>query len=235
MVQGNLAESGWCILSGVLSAGACSAVAKELADVFSRQDQGVIEGRSRQVVGGRNLQSNWQDWRRICRVDSVDGLLQQTLGARAGLVRILFFDKPHGQSWNMGVHRDRTIAIAAHHDPPNPYSKPTLKAGVPHVVADDALLERMVTLRLHLDPMHAGNGPLVVVPGSHQNRETSDRAATEEIHCQAGDVFVMRPLLLHGSLSRDPESQDHRRVVHMEFAPEDALAAPYRWFQFDRP
>ncbi|MCA9140937.1 MAG: phytanoyl-CoA dioxygenase family protein, partial [Planctomycetales bacterium] len=174
----------------------------------------------------------WSGWRIVCAVPAASELLHATLGDQFGLVRILFFDKPPGQSWNLGVHRDKTIAVAEHHDPADPYGKPTVKAGVPHVVADDTLLEQMVTLRLHLDAMHADNGPLVVVPGSHHDRENSDRAATVEIHCDAGDVFVMRPLLLHGSRSTSAGCSDHRRVVHLEFAPAGAIATPYQWYQY---
>ena len=232
-MNGNLADSGFDILSAVLSQADCNRVAEELAQVFADQSDGVIAGQSMKVVGGRNLQSLWQGWRRVVDVDSVTDLLRANLGDQFGLVRILFFDKPPGQSWNLALHRDRTIAVARHHDPPAPYGKPTRKAGVPHVAAEESLLERMLTLRLHLDAMHASNGPLVVVPGSHRNREHSDRNGTVEIHCNAGDVFVMRPLLLHGSRATVAGCPDHRRVVHLEFASHGSIADPYRWFRYD--
>jgi hypothetical protein len=229
----NLTESGCERLSAVLSPAQCGEVAGELTELLAEQSDGVIEGRSKRIVGGRNLQSTWAGWRRVCEVDSVNRVLRENLGDQFGLVRILFFDKPPGQSWNLAVHRDRTIAVAQHHDPPQPYGKPTRKAGVPHVAADETLLEKMLTLRLHLDAMHSDNGPLVVVPGSHRDREKSDRSAIVEIHCGAGDVFVMRPLLLHGSRATVEGCPDHRRVVHLEFAPSEALADPYRWFRYD--
>lgn len=229
----NLADSGYDLLRSVLLPEQCVLMCDDIAALLSGQPDGVIGSSSKRVVGGRNLQAIWNGWRSVCDASAVGDLLNETLGDRFGLVRILFFDKPPGQSWNLGVHRDKTIAVAEHHKPADPYGKPTVKAGVPHVVADDRLLEQMVTLRLHLDAMHSGNGPLIVVPGSHRDREQSDRAATIEIHCDAGDVFVMRPLLLHGSLATLPDCLDHRRVVHLEFAPDDVLAAPYRWFQYD--
>lgn len=240
MMDSNLTDSGCGLLRAVLTPDACSRLAQELDDAFSSKDlsskdQGVIAGSARRVVGGRNLQSFWPGWRRVCQVAAAEQLLRETLGEGFGLVRILFFDKPPGQSWNLSLHRDRTIAVAEHHQPATPYGKPTTKAGVPHVVADDALLEQMITLRLHLDAMHEGNGPLIVVPGSHCSREHGDRSATVEIHCDAGDVFVMRPLLLHGSRATAEGCMDHRRVVHLEFAPAGAIQTPYRWFRFDQP
>jgi hypothetical protein len=45
---------------------------------------------------------------------------------------------------------------------------PTVKAGIPHLVAPQWLLERMLTIRVHLDEVTHENGPLVVQPGSHR-------------------------------------------------------------------
>ena len=42
-----------------------------------------------------------------------------------------------------------------------------MKHGVPHVQPPVKLLAEMVTLRLHLDFTHSGNGALRVIPGSH--------------------------------------------------------------------
>jgi hypothetical protein len=43
------------------------------------------------------------------------------------------------------------------------------KVGVPHVEAPEWLLEKMLTMRLHLDDMTEENGPLKVLPGSHHS------------------------------------------------------------------
>ncbi len=89
----------------------------------------------------------------------------------------------------------------------------------------------MLTLRIHLDPMCDANGPLVVVPGSHHDLSKTCDQASVPIHCGGGDVFVMRPLLLHGSRPL-PETKLHRRVVHLEVAPSETLPSPYRWNKF---
>jgi ectoine hydroxylase-related dioxygenase (phytanoyl-CoA dioxygenase family) len=98
-----------------------------------------------------------------------------------------------------------------------------------------AFLERVVSVRLHLDDCGVDNGPLKVRPGTHSlgrpTRERMSELATEvpeEICClNAGDALVMRPLLLHGSLpARKP---DHRRVIHLQFAPADLLPPGLRW------
>ena len=100
----------------------------------------------------------------------------------------------------------------------------SMKADVLHVQPPAAILEHMLTVRLHLDPCGDENGALRVLPGSHtRGKIPEDEVATlrenlpEEV-CAVGlgGALLMRPLLLHASLpSRVP---GHRRVVHLDFA-----------------
>jgi len=92
-------------------------------------------------------------------------------------------------------------------------------------------MAQMLTLRLHLDPMTAENGPLSVLPGSHvPSQQTTEDPI--EIHADAGDVLAMRHLLSHcSSLPRDGNTQ-HRRIIHLEFAPSPSLSVGYEWHSF---
>lgn len=243
-----LQENGFTILRKVLSPENCQRWASEIAIAFEIDSCNAISGNAKRLVGGRNLQAVWSSWQEpVCANPLFDFLaleLSESFeGSKSGfgLVRILFFDKPPGQTWNLSPHQDKTIAVDGHHETASPYGKPTTKAGVAHVEADENLLKQMVTLRFHLDEMHSGNGPLTVMPGTHRKlshtamlRSESGVSSTPiEVHCDAGDVFVMKPLLLHGSRSSHPDCTDNRRVVHLEFAPREVLAAPYRWHQYD--
>ncbi len=70
-----------------------------------------------------------------------------------------------------------------------------------------AVLERMLTVRLHLDDCDLGNGPLHVIPGSHKSGRLSaaaisdwrERLAFVPCTIPRGGVLLMRPLLLHAS------------------------------------
>ena len=85
-----------------------------------------------------------------------------------------------------------------------------------------AVLENVVTLRIHLDDCDATNGALRVVPGSHRHGVVA--AATIASHTSqatvcavpAGGAMLMKPLLLHAS-NRSTSSRP-RRVLHLEFA-----------------
>lgn len=225
---------GYRIAREVVPAGDCERIGNEIAGLLSAEPENRIENSHGEIVGGRNLiehDSLWKPWIHNLQIAR---MIRDNVGVKACVVRVLYFDKPPGQGWALSLHRDRTIAVQEHHEPPDPYSKPTCKAGVPHVEADDELMSKMLTLRLHLDPMRADNGPVYIVPRSHittQNGgvESAVKEGVQTIYCRAGDVFAMRPLLLHGSYSADPATVLRRRVLHLELAPRHALAAPYRW------
>lgn len=225
----DLQHDGYTILPSVISADDCQAIHLQVMSAMQQRDGDAITAGKGRVVGGRNLLSVWDGWRQIVSQPAVKNLIANQLGESAGLVRILYFDKPPGKGWALSLHKDQTIAVKAHIDPPAPFNKPTRKAGVPHVEATQDLLHRMLTLRLHLDPMHDDNGPLIVVPKSHAQESDCE---IKTIHCNAGDVFVMKPLLSHGSLAATPETADHRRVVHLELAPQQTLPGSYQWHDF---
>lgn len=227
----NLEQDGWTVLSAIAPEARCEEIGLEILEFLT--DQGTIEATNGPIIGGRNLLGSWTKWTTITNHPKVIDLINEFVGPNACLVRILFFDKPPGHSWSLSLHRDRTIAVKDHHQPAAPFSKPTRKAGVPHVEATAELLSQMLTLRLHLDPMRDENGPLVVVPKSHRNLSESEED-TEIIHCNTGDLFVMRPLLLHGSRNGAPTTKLHRRVVHLEIAPSNELPTPYQWHRFER-
>jgi ectoine hydroxylase-related dioxygenase (phytanoyl-CoA dioxygenase family) len=106
--------------------------------------------------------------------------------------------------------------------------------GVAHVQPPIAALERMLTVRLHLDPADESNGALWVSPRSHRlgRLPASEAAIAAErlgkhlCVVDAGDVLLLRPLTLHAS--RKATSIRSRRVVHLEFAGV-SLPTPLDW------
>lgn len=138
-------------------------------------------------------------------------------------VRSILFDKTPETNWDVVWHQDVTIAVKERKDVDG-FGPWSVKQGVPHVQPHASVLERMMTLRLHLDNCPAENGPLLVVPGSHTHGfidvRTLDTAECDRnaVACvvKAGDVVAMRPLILHASKKSLVPS--HRRVLHIEYA-----------------
>lgn len=153
-------------------------------------------------------------------------LIRQFLGHQPFTVRGILFDKTPESNWLVAWHQDVTIAVREQ-KPTHGFGPWSVKDGIPHAHAPVELLERMVTLRLHLDDCDETNGALRVVAGSHRHgkmdakaiAEWKARGQIEECTAQAGDALLMRPLLLHAS--SPASTPQHRRVVHLEFAAEE--------------
>ena len=223
--QTGLERDGYAAIPDVLDQGGIDRLLLALGGAEIARAQ-----RNEAVYGGRNLLSV-PSIRNLAASDAVRCLVESVLGTRAAPVRALFFDKTPGANWPVLWHQDLTIAVAEQHDLEGwgPWST---KAGVPHVQPPAPILEAMSAVRLHLDDCGLDNGPLRVIPGSHRlGRLRRDQIAAcrqeiEEVVCQAraGDALLLRPLLLHASSpSRAPS---HRRVIHIEFAPDGIL--PHR-------
>lgn len=233
----SFAAKGFLLLRSVFSACAMAEYAErwEILAEHPADNSPLLTTREGVVYGARNLLDFWPESLGLLKSSSLRPLLQAILGPDGGLVRGLFFDKPPGADWSLPWHRDQTIAVKRH-GPMGRFNKPTTKAGIPHVEAPQDLLERMVTVRIHLDAMDEGNGALRVIPGSHVAKGVATEALPAElpeiIECLAGDVLLMRPLLLHSSGTSDPGQHRHRRIIHWEFSPTPTLGDGYEWSHF---
>lgn len=164
-------------------------------------------------------------WRKPVLVDFVCAVL----GNNAGLVRGLLFDKPPEQTWAVPWHKDRSIVIQPPSRLSDRYSPPRRKAGLWHCEPPESVLERMLSLRIHLDPSTIENGPLSVIAGSHRPGMAGDVVC---LTAERGDVLAMRPLIDHSSPRSAPRSTLHRRVIHLEFAADRELPDVYHWHEF---
>ncbi len=227
-----LARLGYTLLRGVFDASQMEAIGARLAIALEADAPSVLRSRGR-TYGSRDLAALFPEVCELARQPNLQSFLGTVLGPHAGLVRALYFDKPPDRSWSLPWHQDRTIAVKNNRLPSSRFSKPTVKAGLPHVEAPESLLAAMLTLRIHVDPMTAENGPLSVIPGSHIASSEATAPAVE-LHASAGDVLAMRPLLSHSSSLPRTGTTLHRRVIHLEFAPSGELPDGYEWHAFDR-
>lgn len=233
-----LERDGYTVLPNVFTPQAVAHMVRSLEAIFGGRSgaEAAIRGDEGAVYAARNVLTLWPEAAEVWRVPPLMGCLETVLGPSFGLVRILFFDKPPRQTWALPWHKDLTIAVRDNRLPSREFTKPTRKAGVPHVEAPRAILESMLTARIHLDDATMENGPLKVVPGSHRTGKalTLDHSPPVCVLAQRGDVLLMRPLLAHCSGKSHPGTQRHRRVLHLEFAASPELPSGYAWHDFIR-
>jgi hypothetical protein len=144
--------------------------------------------------------------------------------------RATLFDKSPVANWLVVWHQDTALPLRHRHAETGwgPWSA---KAGVLYAHAPAWALERIVALRVSLDDSMATNGPLRVLPNTHNTGVFTDeqiallaRDATP-VDCVApsGGVVAMRPLTIHAS-SKSMSAQP-RRVLHIEYAASLGLGA----------
>jgi hypothetical protein len=220
-------QNGFLIVTDVFDLQEIESLAIRLSSALEQDDPVVLRSRGR-TYGSRNLLRIFPEVIELVRRRVLREFSTAILGAGAGIVRALYFDKPPDRSWSLPWHKDRTIAVQRNDLPSRQFQKPTFKAGIAHVEAPNALLENMLTLRVHLDAMSGSNGPLSVIPGSHHENAHQCQSPVE-LHAKVGDVLAMRPLLSHSSAMSSPDNTFHRRVIHIELAGSSELEDGYRW------
>lgn len=164
---------------------------------------------------------------------AIGTLAAARLGPATRPVRAVLFDKSPATNWVLGWHQDRTVAVQARHDLTGwgPWS---IKAGFQHVEPPFAIIEGMITLRIHLDPVPADNAPLLIALASHHFGrvpeadidDVVDRCGTYACLAERGDVWVYATPIVHASAAAIGHA--HRRVLQVDYAATD-LPAPLAW------
>lgn len=159
----------------------------------------------------------------LARTGQIGVRIAPFAGDDARPVRAILFDKSPATNWSLAWHQDRTICVRERREVPG-FGPWTVKSGLLHVAPPFDLLERMVTIRIHLDDVPADNAPLLIAPGSHRFglvREEAIEAVVSRcgIHsctALAGDIWVYATPILHASEAAvEPRA---RRVLQVDYA-----------------
>jgi ectoine hydroxylase-related dioxygenase (phytanoyl-CoA dioxygenase family) len=159
--------------------------------------------------------------------------LWSVIGRDLVAVKATLFDRMADANWRAQWHQDRAIAVRERMEVAG-YGPWSSRAGILHVEPPAAVLAQMLAVRIHLDDCGVDNGPIRAIPGSHRSGKLRESQVNDlvaggtavELYAPQGALLLMRPLLVHSSsASRSPE---HRRVLHIEFAPPESIS-PLQW------
>lgn len=173
-------------------------------------------------AGARHLLSN-ETVRNLAFDPRLIDVVQSVLGPEALPFRATLFDKSSVSNWLVVWHQDTALPLRERRDLIGwgPWS---VKEGVVYAHAPARALERLLSLRVHLDDSTENNGPLRVLPGTHTRGVLTDsdieRLSSEirPVNCvvNSGGVVAMRPLIVHASSKSTSDMP--RRVLHIEYA-----------------
>ncbi len=219
----NLEQDGYSIVHGVLNTDQLAELLKSIKPLL----------KTNPPAGIRNLVTKVPHVHILSESKTVRALVEPVLGADARLIRSILFNKSQESNWQVAWHQDLAIAVKNLSDIAG-FTSWSLKEGVHHVQPPVAILEKMLTVRLHLDAADENNGALWVSPGSHRFGRIpaseavaiAERTGKKLCAVQAGDALLLRPLVLHAS--RKAVSNNSRRVIHLEFTGVE-LPKPLAW------
>tara|TARA_R100001129_G_scaffold182020_1_gene162028 strand:+ start:500 stop:1150 length:651 start_codon:yes stop_codon:yes gene_type:complete len=196
----------------------------ELGELVEPYDR----GRAGKRIANSEALSHWL--RNSPKVTDLLGLLGHPYSRP---VRAILFDKSAATNWALGWHQDRTICVKQRVETLG-YGPFTTKAGLVHVEPPFEIIERMATIRFHLDPVDDANAPLRVASGSHligkipvgEVEAVAQRSDIVTCHAQAGDAWAYSTPILHAS--ERSRSKRRRRVLQVDFSPA-RLAGELEW------
>jgi ectoine hydroxylase-related dioxygenase (phytanoyl-CoA dioxygenase family) len=160
-------------------------------------------------------------------------MAEAVLGKHCFAVKGTFFNKTQESNWKVAWHQVLTVMVRERKEVVG-FGPWTIKEGIVHEQPTADVLSRILAIRLHLDASETDNGPLRVIPGSHEQDKLSaeqvaayPKAGSVVCTVPRGGALPMRPLLLHASSAC--VTLKPRRVIHLEYSADD-LPGGLKWF-----
>ena len=216
-IRSNFDQDGFAVIADVYSKSELANIASEINRFNASNPQFQQE---RELFAIRRLLQEIPTLEPLLFTPALIQILDEFAGKGRFLTKGIYFDKPPGSNWFVAWHQDISISVDARREVPG-YAQWTAKSGVIGVVPPVPILQKTLTIRIHLDNTDASNGALNVIRGSHNlgivRKENLDWSQLEEFTCEvpAGGAMLMRPLTMHAS--RRAQSGGQRRVIHLEF------------------
>lgn len=216
MPLSELETKGFAILENAIDEKTTSDLLTDLANL-------PINPHKKGIYSVRNLLNLSPKVREFAESNTVREIAQKYLGANAKVVRAIYFDKTSDANWKVPWHQDLTISVIEKIDTTG-FTAWSVKENIQHVQPPTSILERMLTLRFHLDDTDETNGALKVLPATHkfgrlnatEIQNLKSKQAVRLCKAKKGDFFLMKPLLVHSSSAGTIPK--NRRIIHLEFS-----------------
>lgn len=168
-----------------------------------------------------NLLQACDSLRTLAHDKSLLSLLKLSSGEDMFPVKAFILDKSLESNWEIPWHQDLRVAMDQQYEVAG-FSNWSVESGILHVQPPAAIMEKLVTLRIHFDACDVKNA-IQVIPGTHnlgilQQHQVENLVDHSSYHiCIAArnSAMLMKPLLLH--YSPPSTSIDSRRILQIEY------------------
>jgi len=222
MYRQQVDERGFAVIPGIFEEDRVTLLAENLATPNLRRSRAGV----RHALGHAAVAS-------LARDTQLLNVARCVLGASAFPFRATMFEKTTDANWLVVWHQDTALPLWRRQETSGwgPWS---VKEGVIYAHAPASALSQVLALRVHLDDSTSRNGPLRVLPGTHALGVLSDDAihqlAQEVVPVECcvprGGIVAMKPLVVHSSSKS--QSECARRVLHIEYAANTAIAGGFK-------
>jgi len=150
-------------------------------------------------------------------------ICEEITGSRLVPYKATLFEKTGKANWLVTFHQDTALPLEKDTNAEG-WGPSSVKDGITFVHAPTWALKKILAVRIHLDPSTASNGPLRLIPNTHQKRIQNNETfypyikQESEVECLVGrgGIIAMSPLLVHASSKSI--NDEPRRVLHIEYA-----------------
>ena len=211
-----ISEQGYSIFPNLLPAETLEPLRQLFADLFADPELKRSRAGIRHALG-------YEPVANIARDPRLLEIAKAMLGPVAVPYHATLFEKSPKANWLVVWHQDTALPLRERKERVGwgPWS---VKEGINYAHAPATALSQVLALRLHLDDSTKDNGPLRVLPGTHNLgvltddalHDLSQRIAPVDCVAGRGGVVAMRPLLAHSSSKSLNDAP--RRVLHIEYA-----------------
>ncbi|BAO77150.1 phytanoyl-CoA dioxygenase family protein [Winogradskyella sp. PG-2] len=146
---------------------------EEIKGIISCLESNKLEtkslSKSKKIYAIRQLFKAVPDLKNLVFNQKLINLITSLSETNPFLIKAIFFDKPPESNWFVPYHQDISISVNKKVEL-NSYKNWTIKKGLYCVQPPHKILEKTITIRIHLDDTNKDNGALKIIPKSHQKK-----------------------------------------------------------------
>lgn len=195
---------------------------KYIDEIIEQLDKHNALQYDKQIVSDFNLINSIPFINSLVHFRQLTSLVEQVLGDNSFPINAFVLDKTQDNNWGLGWHQDLKIAVKNKIETVG-YSNWTVESGIPHAIPPKEVLEKRLSVRIHLDHCFIENGAILVAPKSHKNgiiqnkTEIEKIISDETIYCEVekGGVMFITSLLLHKSPYSTTDKK--RRILQIDY------------------